>query len=922
MSNTELYINGALCDTAANFNVRLNRQLIKPGELNTKDAQYSYSVTLPPTSNNHAIFNYANIEETKDKFNREYKAELIINSVRVFKGLFRLSEISRNYYKGNLYVPAAKGIKDIFGELKLSENPPYLLTFADFVTWVNKYNTDAQKEPQKAIFPYTLYGVLPKVPLNKEGEFSDKTVWDDSVRIGIQDLPPSLNVIKLIEHLFAGQGYKLQGTALNDDRLKNLYMSYKNEPDHVQPWNYGELGVMHIGGVWSSSYNKRTGAADRQLEKGVYQGNNEKYKAYGCDLLNATNSKITVKTDRGSNILYKEVTDDVGTWTQCQVRIPASGFYKVHLSAGIRLYDNTGRRWQATDKDTGIQHICCITDDATNSFMNKMYEVRLIRDRGKGDFNLTNPKLNGTFYYDNLPQNDRLEGDAGFDPAADLPKFYPPVSVERGQQLFIDAAQDPYMLCGFGFGLVKSGQHRNPQDVFTPSPSLAQVQIAKPAQSWDASAEYTTRLAVPNAFPGKDGKLYGYKKYGFIGDTGVIGYQDSDRFKIEVKGVPPESNNRAFRGKYWGDEEVNIFYNGWGNANAIVWLEAGEILTVASVSEEGVYKDGKTLYGWTEHEITFDLRILPFRTDPDWLKVDLTGKSTAPMNWNDPDNFNRDRIDLIGFLPSDMKTDDFIDNFCKAFNLCLSQIDAKTFSLDVKQSKTNTSNLYINLDGFASVRDRVNMPLSLPSLYKVGFTVDKEEEGYKLSGDDGGGQFETGATGEKVLEQKSNFSYNWFKNITKKEAGGDVILPLAVISKHEVWDGAMSYSEAMRKRYTSQALRFWYYDGLLNDLGATFKLGSFDQPVKIAKVSNVLPGRNVLNYKDEKLTILYNYFTLLINGSSHYTEVEGYLTPSQYEALNGSVTAMFNGDLYYVAELSGYDPLGKNKTKIKLIRMI
>ena len=123
MTIIELYINNRLCDIGRDFGVRLNRQLLNPGELNTKDAQYSYSITLPPTSNNHTIFNYANIEETANKFNREYRAELIINSVQVFKGLFRMSEINRDKYKGNLYIPATKSIKDIFGESKMNEMP-------------------------------------------------------------------------------------------------------------------------------------------------------------------------------------------------------------------------------------------------------------------------------------------------------------------------------------------------------------------------------------------------------------------------------------------------------------------------------------------------------------------------------------------------------------------------------------------------------------------------------------------------------------------------------------------------------------------------------------------------------------------------------------------------------------------------------
>ena len=124
----------------------------------------------------------------------------------------------------------------------------------------------------------------------------------------------------------------------------------------------------------------------------------------------------------------------------------------------------------------------------------------------------------------------------------------------------------------------------------------------------------------------------------------------------------------------------------------------------------------------------------------------------------------------------------------------------------------------------------------------------------------------------------------------------------------------------MLERYTDLASRFFYYDGLLNDLGVDFSFGG--STIYIAKVSNELPGLSVLNYKNHSRTILDNYFTLLISGSSHYTEIEGYLTPAQYEAFNGSVMAVFNGDLYYVAEISGYDPSGRNKTKIKLIRKI
>ncbi len=266
MTNTELYINGILVDIGRDLGVRLNRQIIDPDELNTKDAQYSYSISLPPTLTNHKAFVYSNIEETKDKFNRSYAADLIINGVLIFRGNFRLSNIDKTGYKGNLYLPAQKDIKDIFGDLKLNQIPEYRIPFSDFVTSINQYNASAANGPQIAIFPYVLYGVLPKVPINKDANnYSARTLWDSTVRMGMQDLAPCINPLLMLRHIFESQGYTLQVTAFDDRKLTNLYMSYKNADDYVQPWNYGQHAKIQISGKWSSRFNARTGSPDIAL---------------------------------------------------------------------------------------------------------------------------------------------------------------------------------------------------------------------------------------------------------------------------------------------------------------------------------------------------------------------------------------------------------------------------------------------------------------------------------------------------------------------------------------------------------------------------------------------------------------------------------------------------------------------------------
>ena len=895
MTIIELYINNRLCDVGRDFGVRLNRQLINPGELSIKDAQYSYSITLPPTSNNHTVFNHANIEETRDKFNREYKAELIINSVRVFMGLFRLSEITQDKYKGNLYIPTNKSIKDIFGELKLNENSEYRIEFKDFAEYISRYNVLATAASQMAIFPYTLYGVLSKIPAI-DGTYSNRGVWDSSVRVGMTDFAPSINPLLILKHIFKSKGYKLGGTAFYDERLTRLYMSYKNDTNYVQPWNYGRQAKIQVSGRWA---NRDIETA--RLEHGVFEVNEERGKVYVCDLFDCNNAVITKEVDPGNNVLLRKNRGEDGReWTQCQIRIPTSGYYKIRFEAGTKFstWDTTAR-----DQYTGIRFVGTMAPVTTHSdgFSAAIIGVKVLRDWGTGDFGVSRCGIDGVLYKNNLPQNATYDVD-------NTPKYLPVYDSNTGMILFVDPAQNENYLAGFQWGK-KLDSDVNPRDTLQ---GLSQINVAKTGASWDTSfskSEYA-KLAINNP--------RGYDKFIVVDEENdTMDWEGSEKFKMTVNNSPVSYSRR---GRFAG-ENLKTETSAEGELNCVAWLNAGELLTVVDVVDESFLRaSASNRMGYKAHEVYFDLTLTPFRVEEDWLKVDAGGKGTENMNWNDGVNFDVDSINLVGFLPADMKTDDFIDNFCKAFNLCLSQIDTWTFSLDVKQTQVAVSNRFINLDNLVSIRDRSNTPLGLPSRYKLGFTVDTEEEGYVLTGDDGGGEFETGVTEEKVVEQKSNFSFNWFKNIIKQQTGGDVVLPLAIISKQEIWTDELAYFDAMKKRYPNQALRFWYLDGLLNDLGATFDFNG--KSLSIAKVSNELPGLSILNYKDQRLTILSNYFTLIINGSSHYTEIEGYLMPDQYEALNGAILAMFNGDLYYVAEISGYDPTGRNKTKIKLIRKI
>lgn len=900
MNNIELYINGRLCDITSDFSVRLNRQLLKPSELNAKDAQYSYSINLPATGTNNAIFRYSNIEETKNKFNHDYNAELIINSLRVFKGKFLMQEISRTRYRGNLYIPAPKSIQDVFSGKTWGDIPRWEIDFTDFVDSVNRYNDAARLTPQPAIFPYVLYGLLPKDPVD---ENAPRDLWDESVQLGMSNFPPSINPVKLLEHVFSTEGYTLEGNALQDDRLTQLYMSYSNDPEYAQPWNYGQQARIRINGAWSNVRNMREPTVAYEYERNAIINTHDNRVYYSCNLFDANNTTISVIQDDGNNVTYRKVEEENVETVHCDIRVPASGLYKITLDAGVRVIDN----YNWVGRSNGIWFVGGYSDFApSNGYLDKRYEVKLLRNWGADSFGVESSKIDGVFYNDNFEQNNIFDG-------ANEPKYFPQVTATN-QTVLIDPAQNVNHVLGVQFGSIAG--YNNPRDEDN---LLAQTQAAKPKRSSRDEVSDHTRLATPNP---------GYWRWGYLDDE-TLGWEVSDELKIDLINVPQE--NFATRGTYGGQEiPLDPQWNGSGRISAVVWLEANERLTIVTTSDRGSARTAETageVRGWVNHELYFDLDIVPFRTDEGWLKLNSSGSSFQPMDWNDESNFDTNVINLIGFLQQDMSVDSFINNFCKAFNLRLSMSGVDRFSLDVKQQRVSRPSGFIDLDNLASVRDSRNTSLGLPSLYRLGFTVDKEEEGYVRTigedgvGDDGGGDYYTGSVTGDILDERSDFSYNWFKRVRKSAEGVEYAFDLPIISNFSVWEPSQLYSQAMLESFTDLAHRFWYYDGLLNDTGASFTFGGRDD-FRIAKVSNILPARSVLNYKDIPYSILNNFFTLLIGGSSHYTEVEGYLSPIQYGQMDGTHLARFNGDMYFVAEISGYDPTGRNKTKILLIRMI
>ncbi len=857
--NIELYINGQLCDIGnpRDLGIVLKRVFIKPSELNTKDAQKSYEITLPATPHNNDIFAHINIEEVQGKFTTYPDAQLYIDGIKILDGKFRLSSITKDSYRGNLGVPAPLTVKDIFGETTMNQAGKWMIPF-NGVPDLSYYNALDYKDIRSGkdeynygdippcIFPFVLYKLLTKEGSN--GIYSPKDVLDSSVRFTLDDFPPSVNCVHMLKQIFRNAGYTLTGSALSDPRISNLFVSYKNPNDYEIQWGTGEI---KIHGTWGNLVD-----GTREL----FRGNTDLSKNHGfiiAEIMKYKNSKVTTIKDSGANVTKK---DGKTTFT-----VPATGLYKLMFNAEITLPQSG-----TTDGDREGIYVDSGTLEDTS------FEVKILRN-----FDSSQIDIYPYLFPDNVFARDNIYQEPNQDT-----NIYP----QAGQVNFIDPYQNPYFVCGFSWGNIPSNtedydKYLNPNQVH---------QIKQNPMAVTGGRSWTTGT-YGEGIPQIENRTFSAvrsKEY-----TNKYGGGSNGRFNVEL-------NNIEYPITY-----IDANTNQWaaGRISQVVWLEKGDDLSIMlhSSMKRNIALNRK--WRWTNQQIDYTLTLLPFRHDIGWLKINQEGASTEPMDWNDEPTFTNDQINLIQTMPTEVKINDWIDNFCKAFNLNLTNSGNKKFELNIKNRDiaTNTSSI-INLDQKTNVNLCQNEPLNLPYMYDLGFNTDTGEEGYYesmtdkeniKSGYNGGGEFYTGSMETSKAEQKSNFSYCWYKKLTDNINNGNK-LDIPVITDHEIWDNPYDYGEQKDNRYYSKTQRFWYRNKTLE-----IEMNQqADRQTDVAIVANEYREGNKLselNYQNKTGSIMRNYF-LMLTGEKNYTTVECYLTAEEYARLPYSF-AKLNGDLYNIA---------------------
>lgn len=876
MNSIELYINNQLCDieNPADFSVYLKRQLLSPGELSKKDAQKSYDITLPATTTNNAIFGYTNIEEIKGKFASLYDATLIVNGIKIFDGKFRLSEVTNTSYKGNLGVPA-KEIKDIFGDKMMNEMGEWLIDFAP--TGANAFNhfNDPLQDNPILFFPYVLYGLLPKTKDNT-GHYSAKHILDSQVIHSPKDFKPSFNCLQTMQKIFKNSNCELSGTAFDDEALKHLFMSYHNDKDKESEWLHENDKLISLTVNSEISWFK-----DRQNEK-FYITKSEPHTLRKHGLVYTKDS--TNITCHNSNT-QKQLEKTDGNYAL--IKVPQTGVYRISLEMNYNMdlyYDEgAGNDFQNEEEKEKFIWGQYWRSSPMEIQLRRSFNNTVVVKKDTIDF------VN-SFYRNNIEQTNSTP--------KSQQRFPRRIStnLNRVETNRIDLHQDPYFLAGFSFN---DDGHPYYKDNFDQRKISSNAMINNGAKSWNKMTNYTrTYVACP---------LKGYVD-GYFNST-----TDNDKHKISNC---PSSYTTAEKRSASG----NIYFYAVLNEGEDIYLH---IMTQRSAPT------------YDDLNITLNMEIIEKEY---WLtsKLDDKGILNTDIEWNTKPNkeFSTKSLDLSKYLSSKIKIETWINDFCKAFNLTLEQVADKKYELNTKKPEQINSNRIIDLDSKVNTNiARNNSSLGLPSTYEIKYKIKEDEEGYFKTKDTGSESKIIDATSNKAFYQSINFSYNWKKDFLSY--GQKYKFP--IITDKKIWEDPETkddqtseekanifdenYERMMNEKYYDYTQRLWFKDN------STKLLSLYSGPIGYIKAAFVTDTydkdgqRLVLNYKDESNSILNTYFTLLTDADNCYTTVECYLTPEEYSQIDSSM-AKLNGDLYYIAEVDGYDPMCKRKATLKLVRKI
>ena len=385
-----------------------------------------------------------------------------------------------------------------------------------------------------------------------------------------------------------------------------------------------------------------------------------------------------------------------------------------------------------------------------------------------------------------------------------------------------------------------------------------------------------------------------------------------------------------------------------GHATCLIWLNRGDVLSLKAIQRR--YTDTS----YTSYQPVSQIYYFWDAT------VNLKIKAVSPKNlaalqsdvyYNMPTQFPYN-LNLGEFLSNSMTIASFINGVKEAFNLEILQ-NNKEITINTRTAKPNIKNGFVNLNDRIGDGDAESEKLQLPSEYAVKWKIDEEEFGFVQSvpyehqeDDDWKDYANYGYETIKLDNDTYNinkkeipleFSYNWYHPFTwrfttpqTEDPTREKVYSVPVIAKDEWFIDDYKYEESMKEDGYSLAPRFWFRN-LPQDQNLLWSASTPYESIRICLPTNNYQWTNPLNqrtqyinlsYKLDEESLLQRYFDVeTVSVASDTTTVETYITQQEYILLKNGALVKLNDDLYRVLEISGFDASGKNKTKLKLMKI-
>lgn len=934
-------------DGTDSLNLRMNTVLYDPTKIVNKTGEYSFSFSLPITKTNAEIFDHADIASKPGKFNKRWNCDVYSDGHRVFSGQIRIASIEEGHYKVNLVQTKVGELTDIFGEDTMHDFK-WEVDYNGFQT-ISEMN---ESDSPDVFFPLVCYGPFIKVPytvfFNEYNQYTSKFAIDEYTRFYHSSFPPAPRLNELVRRLFERKGYSVSGEIFDDESANRIYLSTNLSDGQVPLYNFGRpsMGNMHLEFEFMNRQTFRTAVGEETFaitpiiqdlqfpyEKVQVNSNRGGYSGYNFDRINVYDVFNSAAEYQGyvnhgeppTGIEHCRVNvvdgQHGGMWRENCIVIPVDGAYKITIDAEVEIND-TPFEYLTIQPSTGEYNFL---KQLEPHFGSRPIELQLVRNSDEVEL-IRGYCNNYTVYPHEAPRTQNAPATRGERRDGGVVTG----TRNRGN----DRGSAPTRSGGASGGIVNStdADTRAEEDGFgDPSnyglgmmPKYGQMLCYDPYVNPDFICGFTTMSDSPSVM--KNGYSWNpgvtQRNYSRYQCEGYFGVRYTDDYE-SVTWTPTEYNRNTYPGCPLSGVGNVSSTKKHGVVSCMMNLNAGDILILKVVTRN--YETASMFEGkwreepWYDVHVQGSIKVEPYSPIPsDSMSEDLT--------WNSPSKFS-EKLNVAEFLSDSTRQADFIQNYINAFNLSFST-DGNTAVFESNKKSFSQPTDAVMLDDRLNTSELTFSPIGYPRSMEVQYTVSDEEYGFSesvpkefINSDDWKDHADVGSepvvlSADEDDEQSSmklSNSYTWYGNFSLygKE---DISIP--VISKDEYMIDNYKEEESMLSDGFGLTQR-WF---MLPKEKKTVKVTGHDgTEVTLRLVSNT-DGTLELSYMNRKGTLLDRYFNTLAYTSSDMMECEVWLSAEQYMMLKKGALIRVNSDVYVPCEITGYDPTGNNKAKIRAMK--